>query len=118
MNSLAVQRDTATSITASVPTVMVLSRFIIANGMDKEVKAAFLNRPHLVDGTPGFVRMEVLSPQDNPDEIWLATYWTDEESYRTWHHSHTYRDSHAGIPKGLKLIPRSTEIRLFNYICS
>ena len=118
MFSIAVQKAAASNLPASVPTVMVLSRFIIANGMDREVKEAFLNRPHLVDGTPGFVRMEVLSPQDNPDEIWLATYWTDEESYHTWHRSHTYRDSHGGIPKGLKLIPRSTEIRLFNYICS
>jgi len=118
MTQLSEQTDTPPIIAASVPTVMVLSRFTIANGMDKEVKEAFLNRPHLVDNTPGFVRMEVLSPQDNPDEIWLATYWTDEESYRTWHHGHTYRDSHAGIPKGLKLIPRSTEIRMFNYICS
>jgi heme-degrading monooxygenase HmoA len=118
MMHLAEQTDTPPIIAASVPTVMVLSRFTIANGMDKEVKEAFLNRPHLVDDTPGFIRMEVLSPQDNPDEIWLATYWSNEESYRTWHRGHTYRDSHAGIPKGLKLIPRSTEIRMFNYICS
>jgi heme-degrading monooxygenase HmoA len=103
---------------AAVPTIMVLSRFTIANDMVDEVRSAFVNRPHLVDGVAGFVRMEVMSPRDNPSEIWLVTYWTDEESYRTWHRSHTYRESHGGIPKGLKLVPRSTEIRFFDYICS
>ncbi len=97
---------------------MALSQFTVANGTDaagesnprvspmtEQVKQAFLDRPHLVDGEPGFVRMEVISPIDAPDEIWLLTYWTDEESFRTWHRSHLYRDSHQGIPKGLKLDP-------------
>ena len=111
------QSDTMMA-TSTTPTIVVVSRFEIANDMSDEVRTAFINRPHLVDDARGFVRMEVLSPRDNPDEIWLVTYWTDEESYRTWHRSHTYRDSHAGIPKGLKLVPRSTEIRFFDYICS
>jgi heme oxygenase (mycobilin-producing) len=97
---------------------VALSRFTIANEMIDQVKQAFIDRPHLVDNAPGFLRMEVISPLDNPDEIWLLTYWENEESYKAWHHSHLYHDSHKGIPKGLKLVPRSTEIRLFEYICS
>jgi heme-degrading monooxygenase HmoA len=97
---------------------VALSRFTVANGMDEEVHEAFRNRPHLVDQAPGFVRMEVLCPVDTPAEIWLLTWWCDEESYRTWHHSHLYRESHAGIPKGLKLVPGSTEIRSFRHVCS
>ncbi len=95
-----------------------LSKFVIANGMEAEVKAAFRNRPHLVDNCPGFVRMEVLSPKDRPEEIWLMTFWKDEASFRTWHHSHLYRDSHKGIPKGLKLVPGETKITHFEHICS
>jgi heme-degrading monooxygenase HmoA len=57
--------------------VRVLSRFVIANGMAPEVKQAFLLRPHLVDNAPGFVRLNVLSPEDMPNEIWLMTYWDD-----------------------------------------
>lgn len=100
------------------PVFVALSRFTVANGMEEEVKLAFRNRPHLVDGSPGFLRMEVLSPVDVPAEIWLLTWWSDEESFRTWHHSHLYRESHAGIPKGLKLVPGSTEIRSFRQVCS
>jgi heme-degrading monooxygenase HmoA len=96
----------------------VLSRFVVANDMAPEVKQAFLLRPHLVDSAPGFIRMDVLSPEDTPNEIWLMTYWDDVASYRTWHKSHAYHDSHAGIPKGLKLVPGSATLRIFNLIAS
>ena len=93
---------------------VALSRFTISNDMADEVHQAFSARPHLVDAAQGFLGMEVMSPIENPAEIWLVTRWTDEHSYRTWHHSHSYHESHQGIPKGLKLLPKSTEIRFFN----
>jgi heme oxygenase (mycobilin-producing) len=97
---------------------VVVSKFRVANGMTQEVTEAFRARPHLVDETPGFLRMEVLSPVEDETEFWLVTYWSDEASFRTWHHGHLYRDSHAGIPKGLKLDPAATEIRRFRHIAS
>lgn len=97
---------------------VALSRFVIANDMADEVKAAFRSRPHLVDNAPGYRRMEVISPLDRPNEIWLITFWTDEASYRTWHRSHLYRDSHRGIPKGLKLVPGETAITCFEHVAS
>jgi heme oxygenase (mycobilin-producing) len=97
---------------------IALSRFSVANGMEEEVKEAFLNRPHMVEAAEGFVRMDVISPVDDPREFWLLTYWRDEESFKLWHRSHMYHDSHKGIPKGLKLIPKSTQIRFFDYISS
>ncbi|MGK2953580.1 MAG: antibiotic biosynthesis monooxygenase family protein [Thiobacillus sp.] len=93
---------------------VALSRFTIRNGLDAEVRKAFVGRPHLVDAATGFLGMEVMSPVENAAEIWLLTRWTDENSYRTWHRSHSYHDSHSGIPKGLKLVPGSAEIILFN----
>jgi heme-degrading monooxygenase HmoA len=93
--------------------LVALSRFTIANGMAEEVRAAFRERPHLVDGAPGFLGMEVMSPVGDTAEIWLVTRWCDEQSYRTWHRSHDYHQSHSRIPKGLKLAPKSTEIKLF-----
>ncbi|WP_291988837.1 antibiotic biosynthesis monooxygenase [Candidatus Accumulibacter sp. ACC007] len=90
---------------------VALSRFTVANGMHDAVREAFLARPHLVDRVPGFVRMEVLRPQGCPEEFWLMTWWSDETCFDAWHRSHAYHDSHAGMPKGLKLVPGSTEIR-------
>lgn len=97
---------------------VALSRFTIANEMTGQVKQAFLDRPHQVDDAPGFLRMEVISPLDDPDEIWLLTWWRDEESFHGWHRSHHYHDSHKGIPKGLKLVPKGTQIRYFETVCS
>ncbi|GAB2542874.1 antibiotic biosynthesis monooxygenase family protein [Rufibacter soli] len=95
---------------------IAVSTFTIANDVAPEVKEAFINRPHLVDSAPGFQRMEVMSPQDNPNEIWLLTHWQDEESYQVWYKSHQYQDSHKDIPKGLKLVPGSTKVRLFSLV--
>ena len=98
------------------PGFVALSRFVVANGMESEVKTAFRNRPHLVDGASGYLRMEVISPLERPEELWLITVWTDEASFAAWHHSHLYRGAHAGIPKGLKLVPKETELRRFEHV--
>jgi len=95
-----------------------VSRFRVSNGMEQNVAAAFRERAHLVDGAEGFLRLDVISPADDDSEFWLLTYWTDEESFRTWHHSHQYRESHSGIPKGLKLDPTATSFRSFRHIAS
>jgi heme oxygenase (mycobilin-producing) len=97
---------------------IALSTFAIANGMTEAVQQAFLVRPHLVDAVPGFVRMDVFSPLESPGEFWLLTYWHDAESYHAWHRSHAHHESHLGIPKGLKLVPKSTQIRFFAHLCS
>ena len=97
---------------------IAISQFTIANDKTEEVREAFRNRPHLVDGEPGFIRMEVISPREVPAEIWLVTYWESEEAFSKWHHSHLYHESHKGIPKGLKLVPKSARLRFFESICS
>lgn len=95
-----------------------LSVFVVANGMEGDVKEAFRNRPRLVDDAPGFVRMEVMSPLDAPQELWLLTFWDSQAAFDEWHHSHLYRESHKGIPKGLKLVPGRTQLRRFEHVCS
>ena len=89
---------------------LAVSRFMVANELDAAVREAFANRPHKVDAAPGFIRMEVASPTDDPKEFWLLTYWQDEASFDAWHGSHLYRDAHQGIPKGLKLDPAGTRL--------
>ena len=97
---------------------IALSQFTVANDMTEQVKDAFTNRPRLVDEAPGFLRLEVISPLDDKDEIWLLTYWRDEDSFKAWHHSHLYHDSHKEIPKGLKLVPKSARLRFFEHVSS
>ena len=101
-----------------MPAYVVISRFKIANDTAREVRDAFLSRPHLVDTAPGFQGMEVLTPTNDPDEFWLLTRWADEESYRSWHHGHTYRESHKSMPPGLKLDSARTLIMTFRSFAS
>jgi heme-degrading monooxygenase HmoA len=115
MHTGTLELDVATQALAGTECV-VLSKFVVANGMVDEVKEAFRKRPHHVDRAIGFVRMEVLSPRDRPEEIWLVTWWTDRDSYRAWHRSHSYRESHKGIPRGLKLARGETVVREFEHV--
>ena len=59
-----------------------------------------------------------MSPVGDSAEIGLVTRWEDEQSYRNWHRGHEYHASHSGIPKGLKLVPGKTEVRLFNVVAT
>lgn len=97
--------------------VTILSRFVVANGKEDEVREAFINRPHLVENAPGFLRLEVLSPADDPREFWLLTYWQTEQHFRDWHKHHLH-DSHHMIPKGLRLDPGGTRVQILNHIAS
>jgi heme-degrading monooxygenase HmoA len=97
---------------------VALSRFTIANEMEEQVRDAFRARPHAVDSAPGFVRLDVLTPQENSKEIWLLTHWQDRESFEQWHKSHRYHHAHAGIPKGLKLVPKSASLTFFEHVAS
>lgn len=85
-----------------------ISRFAVANTFDDPARDVFLARPHLVDVALGFIRLEVVNPCAAAKEFLLLAWWQDEGSFDTWHRSHAYDASHAGIPKGLKLAPGRT----------
>lgn len=95
---------------------VAMSRFAVANGMVEDVKAAFRDRPQLVEQAEGFLKLDVLSPVDAPEEIWLITYWTDRESFLAWHHGPAHKNSHRFIPKGLKLDPTRTRLAYFEHV--
>lgn len=91
--------------------VLALSRFLVVNGMEEAVAAAFRGRPHLVEDAPGFLGMEVFRDRRDPRAFFLATRWSDERCFREWHGSEAHRSSHQGIPGGLRLDPSFTEVR-------
>jgi len=97
--------------------ISVVSRFTVANGMEAEVRQAFVDRPHLVENAPGFLRLEVFSSSEKPAEFWLMTYWETEQHFREWHKHHRH-ESHQLMPKGLRLDASGTEVRVLNYVAS
>ena len=90
--------------------VVVMSQFRVANGLEPDVVRAFRERPHAVEQAPGFLWLEVFADASDPAVFYLLTRWADMQSYETWHGSPAHRDSHAFIPKGLKLDPAWTKI--------
>ncbi len=97
---------------------VVLSKFTVKgpDGMTDSVKQAYMARPHLVDNAPGFVRLDVISPVDGPDEIWLLTYWAAESDFTAWFRTHHFKESHSNVPTGLKLVSDKSSIQYFNHI--
>lgn len=83
--------------------ITVISRFRVRNGLEEKVREAFLNRPRLVENASGFCGLEVLTDSVDPSVFLLLTRWTDEQSFRTWHHSEAHHESHSFMPRGLKL---------------
>lgn len=94
-----------------------ISSFKVENGLEGGVQQAFNNRPGLVENFDGSIRLGVLSPSKNPSEIWLLTYWKNEESFKSWHSNHV-KDWRKGISKGLKLVPHSFKLRFLNHLAS
>lgn len=83
--------------------VTVMSRFRVRNGLEAEVRNAFLNRPRLVEKVPGFCGIDVMTDAADPSVFLLLTRWTDEETFRAWHKSDGHHHSHEMMPRGLKL---------------
>lgn len=96
--------------------VVVVSTFRVANGMEAEVRSAFRDRPRLVDSAAGFLGLEVFTGSEDPATFHLVTRWTDEPSYRSWHGSEQHRESHAWMPKGLKLDAQFTRLMVLDRV--
>ena len=94
--------------------ILAISRFKVRNGLEGQVQAAFLARPHLVDGVAGFLGMETYTETGDPALFYLVTRWTDVASYQGWHNSAAHHRSHNGIPRGLKLDASFTRVALLD----
>ena len=96
--------------------ILAISRFRVANGLEDEVKAAFRQRPRLVDGEPGFLGMETFTDASEPTLFYLVTRWTSAAAFRAWHRSDAHHLSHRFIPRGLKLDAEWTQLVVLDRI--
>ncbi len=96
--------------------VTVISRFRVRNGLEDQVRAAFLARPRLVENERGFCGLEVLTDAADGSIFLLITRWTTEAAFRAWHASEAHHHSHGFIPQGLKLDASLTQIVVGNRV--
>ena len=59
-----------------------------------------------------------LAREHKANRLVIVTKWRDEASFKAWHRSHLYHDAHRAIPKGLKLVPKSANLRCFELVCT
>jgi heme oxygenase (mycobilin-producing) len=90
--------------------ILALSRFRVQNGMQEQVREAFVSRPRRVEGVAGFRGLEVYWDAKDESAFLLLTRWTDAAAFHAWHSSTEHSASHALMPPGLKLDPQGTEL--------
>ena len=62
--------------------ITVISRFRVRNGLEEEVRRAFVDRPGLVEKAAGFCGLNVLTDATDPAVFLLLTRWRDTESFQ------------------------------------
>lgn len=95
-----------------------ISRFRVSNGTQAAVAEAFAHRVGLVDRQAGFLGLEVYTDAKDDALFYLVTRWSDEVSFGSWHHSEAHRESHRGMPRGIKLDKAHTQLFVMNRIAS
>ena len=84
---------------------------------DEELGELFVrcleNRSHLVDGFPGFRRLEVLSPARSDGDWVLATWWETRDDLRRWLRSGEHAETHERTPDSLAPFLKKARVEVF-----
>jgi heme-degrading monooxygenase HmoA len=90
---------------------VVSNRIPVAKGHEDEFAERFRNRAQLVEGHPGFIRLEICRPvpvalhgreMGGSDYHVVLTYWTKKEDFLAWVQSEDFRTAHSQrSPEGM-----------------
>jgi heme-degrading monooxygenase HmoA len=74
---------------------------------------ALQGRSHVVDGFPGFQRLEVLSPARADGDWVLATWWETRDDLRRWLRSAEHGLTHDRTPDSIRPFLRTARVEVF-----
>ncbi|MBP3951434.1 antibiotic biosynthesis monooxygenase family protein [Bacillus suaedae] len=78
----------------------------------------FKNRAGLVETEPGFQTIRILRPLDD-DTYVVVTIWDDEQSFKNWQESNSYKNAHKnrGTSAGLQtsIFPRPSFVTTYSF---
>jgi len=77
-----------------------VSRLRVDAAKADELVAAFRQRSHLVDGTDGFVDLQVWRSDRDAEEVWMVSRWRERRCF-DYMRSEEHARSHARIPEDL-----------------
>ena len=79
---------------------VVTNRVPVATDYRDQFEERFRNRAGQVDKQPGFVRMEVMRPQDDESPYLVMTVWENEDAFIAWVDSEDFKIAHQNpLPK-------------------
>jgi len=96
--------------------ILVISRIRVSTGRAADVEAALAARPHLVDGAPGLLGVEVYRDAADDASFQLVTRWSDRPSFEAWRASEAHHPSRGGIPEGLSLDAACTRVEVLERV--
>ena len=79
---------------------VVTNRIPVAADYREQFEERFRNRAGQVEKQPGFMRMEVMRPQDEDSPYLVMTVWQDEDAFIAWVDSEDFKLAHQNpLPK-------------------
>ena len=76
-------------------TYVVANRIPVTPEFAERFEESFRNREGKVENHPGFVRMEVLRPEDPEGVYVVLTHWRLKDDFVAWMRSDDFRKGHA-----------------------
>jgi heme-degrading monooxygenase HmoA len=99
----------------SVVDFVITSEVTIGSDDADLLASAFQDRVRLVEGAPGFRRIEVWRDIARPGVFQMVSWWHTAEDFRAYMRSEEHRCSHARIP-GAPHKPRGTGVRRYTVV--
>lgn len=78
---------------------VVMNRFPVKPEHTEQFEARIRNRPRQVDRQKGFVRAQLLRPNDPADPYIVLTLWESKEDFEAWVNAESFTERHAGPRK-------------------
>jgi heme-degrading monooxygenase HmoA len=99
--------------------IVAISRIRITSGNADAVAAQYCQRSGLVEQAPGFLGLEILRGQDQPDEFLVYMRWADRAAFDDYRGSARFRQAHhsiAKIPGRTRIDPATYEVEVYDVI--
>jgi len=77
--------------------IVVTNRIQVAEGQEEAFEQRFRGRAGLVEGMPGFIRLQILRPLKS-DYYLVVTWWESEAAFLAWTESPQFREAHRNRP--------------------
>ena len=81
--------------------ILVMNRFTVTPGREKDFEEAFMGRAKLVESLPGFMGFDVLRPTEEGGVFVSMTRWASMADFENWTQSEAFKQGHSRKHPGM-----------------